>query len=210
MTKTPPRIPPLPRAEWTDEAREVFAFWGEPGARENGSAANLTMVQAHHPKLAMAYNIFGRHLLFDSTLPARPRELVVLRTSWHLKAEYEWHYHVGYALKIGMTLEEIAGLTETLDASRWDARDFAVLCAVDELLAESRIADATWAALGGFFDKHQLMDLVFTVGNYTILSWALASFGVQLEAHADKIGFDLKTESGAVPAAAYKPGEAQR
>src|SRR5438067_13238424 len=102
------RIVNLPREEWTDDAREVFSFWGEPGAWENGSRTNLLMVMANHPALGKAFNTFGKHLLIESSLPVRPRELVVLRTSWHLKAEYEWHYHVGYALTAGMTMEEIA------------------------------------------------------------------------------------------------------
>jgi 4-carboxymuconolactone decarboxylase len=209
MTKMTPRIPPLPREEWTDEARAVFAFWGEPNAWENGSAANLSMVLANHPKLAIAYNVFGKHLLLASTLPLRARELIVLRTSWHLKSAYEWHYHVGYAVNIGMTLEEIAATKEGPEAGNWDELDRAVLRAVDELRLEQRISDANWAVLGRHFDRHQLMDLVFTIGNYVMLSWAISSFDVQLEERVDKIDFDLKTESGAPPAATHKPGESK-
>ncbi len=72
MDDTKPRILPLPREEWTDAAREVFAFWGDPDAWENGSKTNVVMVMANHPALAMAYNAFGKHLLIDSTLPVRP------------------------------------------------------------------------------------------------------------------------------------------
>lgn len=207
MSQTTARIVPLPENEWTDEARAVFAFWGEPGAWEKGSAANLTMVQAQHPKLAMAYNTFGKHLLLNSTLRVRPRELVVLRTSWLLKCEYEWHYHVGYAVKAGLSLAEIAAVKQGADAGNWDDQDQAVLRAVDEMLRDSRLSDATWAKLSLYFDKHQLMDLVFTIGNYTMLSWALASFGVQLEERVDKIDFDLQTASGAPPVAGTRPGE---
>ena len=32
MSDKQPRIGNLPREEWTDAAREVFAFWGEPDA----------------------------------------------------------------------------------------------------------------------------------------------------------------------------------
>ncbi|WP_297488348.1 carboxymuconolactone decarboxylase family protein [Acidocella sp.] len=209
MTQHPTRIPPLPRAEWTEEARDVFAFWGEPGARENGSAANLSMVLASHPKLATAYNTFGKHLLIASTVPLRPRELIVLRTAWHLQADYEWHYHVGYALKAGMTLAEIAAVKEGPDAANWNEADAATLRAVDEILHAHRISDPTWAVLGRYFDRHQLMDIVFTIGNYAMLSWAIASFGVQLEDSADKIGFDLKTATGAPPITGERPGESK-
>lgn len=209
MTGTTARILPLPKEEWTDAARDVFAFWGEPDARENGSVSNLVMVQAHHPKLAMAYNVFGKHLLLESTLPVRPRELVVLRTSWRLKSAYEWHYHVGYALQIGMTLEEIAAIKDGPKAGNWNEHDRTVLAAVDELLDENALSDATWAALSGHFDKHQIMDLIFTIGNYTMLSWTIAAFGVQLEERVNKIDFDLKTETGEAPATGERPGESK-
>ena len=209
MSDSHPRIPSLPRAEWTDAAREVFAFWGEPGAWENGSKTNVMMAMATHPQLAMAFNTFGKHLLIDSTVPVRPRELIVLRTAWKLKSEYEWHYHVGYAINIGMTLEEIAAVKTGPAASNWNEQDGAVLSAVDELLEGSSIADETWAVLSTHFDKRQLMDLVLTIGNYVMTSWAIAAFRIGLEDGVDKIGFDLKTASGKVPGATFRPGETE-
>ena len=44
------------------------------------------------------------------------------------------------------------------------------------------IADATWAVLAAELDRHQLMDLVFTVGAYDLLAMAFRSFGVELDA----------------------------
>jgi len=43
------------------------------------------------------------------------------------------------------------------------------------------ISDATWAQLAARFSQQQLMDLVFAVGQYNMVSMALNSFGVQLE-----------------------------
>lgn len=209
MTDKARRISPLPREEWTDETREVFAFWGEPDSWNNGSKTNIVMVQAQHPKLTMAHNALGKHLLIDSTLPVRPRELVVLRTSWNLKSEYEWHYHVGYALNAGMSLQEIAAIGIGPSAPNWNEQDRAVLSAADELRENARITDPTWTILARHFDTPQLMDLVFTIGNYVMLSWAIASFDVALENGVDKIGFDLKTASGRIPGATYRPRETE-
>jgi 4-carboxymuconolactone decarboxylase len=205
------RIGNLPREEWTDEAREVFAFWGEPGAWENGSKTNMTMTLAHHPKLANAYHTFGKHLLLASTLPVRSRELVVLRTAWLAKCEYEWHYHVGYGLKAGLTLDEIVAVKDGPESPVWDGKDQdrAILQSCDELYRDSRISDATWAALSQFLDRHQLMDLVFTIGNYVMLSWAVSTFGIPVEDGVDQIGFDMKTRSGAAPEAGTRPLEDQ-
>ncbi|MEW9856586.1 carboxymuconolactone decarboxylase family protein [Novosphingobium sp. M1R2S20] len=207
--ETPIRVPPLPRDQWTDAAREVFAFWGEPGAWENGSRTSSQMVLANHPPLAMAFNHFGKHVLIDNTAPAWARELVTLRVAWHMKSQYEWHYHVGYALNLGMTLEQVAAIVVGPDAGSWSELDAAVLRCVDELWTHSRVQDATWAVLAHHFDTQQLMDLIFALGQYVMLGWALAAFGVQLEEGVDPIGFDLKTRAGLAPGRRLKPGEGE-
>lgn len=209
LTDARPRIGNLPREEWTDAAREVFAYWGEPNAFEQGSKVNMTMTLANHPDLANAYHTFGKHLLLGSTLAVRPRELVVLRTAWHLKCGYEWHYHVGYALKAGLTIDEIAAVRDGPSAAIWDGQDEdrAVLAAVDELYRDSKLSDASWAELSRFYDRRQMMDLLFTIGNYVMLGWAAASMGIGVEDDVDVIGFDLKTRSGKPAAATTRPLE---
>lgn len=203
------RVPNLPREEWTDAAREVFAFWGEPGSWENGSKTNMSMVLANHPPLAIAYQTFGKHLLLASTIAVRARELIVLRTAWLQQCEYEWHYHVGYAVSAGLTMDEIAAIRDGWESPVWDGKDEdrAVLRAVDELVENSRIGDEAYAALGRHFDRRQLMDLVFTIGNYVMLGWAVATFDIPVEDGVDPVGFDLKTRSGKSPGASNRPFE---
>ena len=209
MAGVNPRIGNLPREEWTDDAREVFAFFGEPGAYENGSSKNMSMALANHPELAKAYYTFGWHVLRTTTIAVRPRELIVLRTAWHQKCAYEWHYHVGYALNAGLTMEEIGAIRDGPSSTVWDGKDEdrAVLAAVDELVGNSRISDATWGELSRFFEKRQIMDLLFTIGNYVMLGWAAGAMGVLVEGDQDVIGFDLKTQSGNPPVATLRPKE---
>ncbi len=209
MTKPIQRISNLPREEWTDAAREVFAFWGEPNAWEEGSSKNMSMVLANHPPLAVAYCIFGKHLLLNSTIAVRARELIVLRVGYRQKCEYEWHYHVGYGLTAGLTLEEIGAVRDGWQSPVWDGKeeDRIVLRAVDELIDNARIGDETWELLNRHFTRQQKMDLVFTVGNYMMLSWAAATFGIPVEEDQDLIGFDLKTRSGSDPQGGFRPFE---
>jgi 4-carboxymuconolactone decarboxylase len=210
MTETTPRIALLQKKDAPAEAHSVFDFWGEQEAWEKGAATHISMTLANHPELALAYYNFGKHVMVNSTLPLRPRELVTLRASWLLKGDYEWHYHVGYALNLGLSLEEIAAVGTGPDAGNWNEEDRAVLRATDEFIHGARLSDETWATLGKYFTQKQVMDLLFTIGNYVMLTGALNSFGVQLEKHADKIGYDLKTASGKTPAATLKPGEKGR
>lgn len=207
MSDIKPRILPLPRAEWTDDAREVFAFWGEPNSWEEGSKTNIIMVMGNHPDLGKAFNVWGKHLLMSNTLPTRALELVILRVAWRVKSAYEWHNHVGYGMNAGLTLDEIAALRTFPEGGDWNEQDALILRSVDELMDNGNLSDATWEALGTHFDKRQKMDLVFSIGHYVMTSWALSVFGVEIEGGADQIGFDLKAASGKIPGKTYKPGE---
>ena len=59
--------------------------------------------------------------------------------------------------------------------------DRAVLSAVDELGDTCNLSDRTWAALGENLDERQLMDLVFTIGAYSMLAMAFITFDVEPE-----------------------------
>jgi alkylhydroperoxidase family enzyme len=50
------------------------------------------------------------------------------------------------------------------------------------------VTDESWKNLAAHYDTQQLMDLVFTVGQYNLVSMALNTLGVQLEEGA--AGFD--------------------
>ncbi len=66
-------------------------------------------------------------------------------------------------------------------APGWSPLDRAMLSAVDELIGEGEIADATWEVLSAELAEQQVMDLVFTVGAYEVLALAFRSFGIELD-----------------------------
>jgi 4-carboxymuconolactone decarboxylase len=209
MTDIVQRIPLCPREEWTDETREVFAFWGEPNSWEEGSKTNIIMVMGNHPPLGNIYNHWGKHFLMANSLTTRQLEIIILRVAWRVKSAYEWHNHVGYAMNAGLVLEEIAAIRDFPSGSSWSDEEAAMMQAVDDLIDSNKISDATWATLTNTLDKRQMMDLTFTIGHYVMTSWALSSFGVPIEGGADAVGFDLRTKSGRVPGKTHKPGETE-
>ena len=82
--------------------------------------------------------------------------------------------------KAGLTEEEIARIKEGPDAKGWAPFDATLLRAADELHTDSVVSDQTWAALSERYNTEQLMDTVFAVGQYTLVSMSLNSFKVQL------------------------------
>jgi 4-carboxymuconolactone decarboxylase len=175
------RIPPLPPADWGEEEHAAYAVLQSEATRDIGAASNVTMVLAQHPKLAKAYYTLGRHLLIESSVPHRLRELVTLRVAWHTKSGYEWHHHVRFGLRIGLTDDEIEAVKKGPEAAIWSASDRCVLRLTDELYEKSRISDLTWQELNQVLDRHRVMDLVFTIGHYVMTAWAIAAFGIPIE-----------------------------
>lgn len=173
---TAPRIPLLDEREVQGEAAELLAT-----SHVGGRLLNIFRCLAQHPKLLKRWRVFANHVLGKSTLPLREREILILRTGWLCNSVYEFGQHTEIGLDCGLTEEEIRRITEGPDAPGWSEEDRLLLRAADELHAWSRIGDETWAALARRWDRQQLMDIVFTVGNYTVVAMALNSFGVLLD-----------------------------
>jgi len=176
MRPSRPRLDPLPEAEWDDEQRDLVR-----AAEREGRALNIYRTLVRHPKLLKRWGVFGAHVLYKNSLPPRERELLVLRTGWLCRCEYEWGQHVIIAKASGLSDEEIERVKDGPEAGDWSEADAALLRAVDELHSDASVSDLTWQALSERFDSPQLIDLVFTVGQYHIVAMALNTLGVQLD-----------------------------
>jgi alkylhydroperoxidase family enzyme len=179
----PPRLTPLPPRSWPAEMRDALAPLKPPVPRsaDQPKGLNLLGTFARHPALIRAYHVFVSHLLYQSTLTARQRELVILRVAAKRGADYEWAQHVVLALEAGLSRAEITSVRGDDDAPGWPASEAALLAGVDELVGDARISDGTWRTLAADLSEQQLMDLVFTVGAYDLLAMALRSFGIPLD-----------------------------
>jgi alkylhydroperoxidase family enzyme len=173
-----PRIPPLAPTERDDRADELLAQVGAPVR----SAGNLFATLVRHPGLFRRWLPFGGKLLMG-LLPDRDRELLILRTAWRCRSDYEWSQHVRIAGDAGVTAEEMERLqvAESPDDPSWAPFDATLIRAADELHENCRLGDATWAALAARYDDRQLIEVPMLVGHYHLLAFTLNSLGVQLE-----------------------------
>lgn len=172
------RLTPLPEEQWDERVRGALAGFLPADRRNPRGAGNALATMVRHPDLAEAFVGFNAYLLMRSTLPARLRELAILRVARRRKCGYEWGHHARMAARTGLSESEIEAAGEGKAAGELDA---AVLAAVDELDDDSIVSDRTWATLGAHLDERQRMDLIFTVGAYCALAMAFNTFGVELE-----------------------------
>jgi alkylhydroperoxidase family enzyme len=173
---TPPRIPPLAEDARNDETRELL----EQVMQLTTGASNIFATLVRHPGLFRHWLPFGGKLLVGK-LPARERELLILRTAWNCRSEYEWGQHVVIARAAGVTDDEIARVPAGADAAGWDDFDRTLMRAADELHRDACIGDATWSALSARYDERQLIEVPMLVGHYHMVGFALNTFGVELE-----------------------------
>lgn len=174
MTASVPRLAPLDEKDWGKEERDVLER-----TMARGRVLNIFATLVRHPKALRRWLVFSNHVLFKSTLAPREREMLILRTGWRCRSEYEWGQHVEIAREIGMSEAEIAAVAQGPRAALWDAFEAALLTAADDLHEAQRISDDAWRTLTKRYNERQMIDLVYTVGNYTLVSMALNSFGVE-------------------------------
>ena len=183
-----PRIPALPSREWSADMGEALAAMipavqrhPRPPLEGRPRARSVVGTLAHHPELAKAFFTFNGHLLWATSLTPRQREIIVLRVAARRGAGYVWAMHLFEARDSGLTEEEIGRIAFGADAPYWAPLDQAILRAVDELVDDGAITEATWQALARELDQQQLLDLVFTVGCYEITSWLANSVGYEAD-----------------------------
>lgn len=188
-----PRLVPLPRERWGDDVISALRLAypeavvqrflsTEPDAKPVPSALT-TLV--HHPALAGPWLAYNNVLLANPALGHRMRELVVLRVAWRTQSRYEWAQHVMLAPRFDITDDDIDAIARDEPAEAWTPVERALVAATDQLIADHRVDDETWAQLAEHLDEKQLVEVVFVAGTYACLAMAFNSFGVQLEAGVD-------------------------
>jgi nitroreductase/alkylhydroperoxidase family enzyme len=173
-----PRIAPAIPEELDDDARQLLD--GVKVAGRDTVGANIFATLVRHKGLFRHWLPFGGKLL-SGKLPARERELLILRTGWRTRSHYEWGQHVIIARLVGITDDEIARARLGPEAEGWTDADRTLLRAADELHDDACISDATWAELAKTYDELQLVEIPMVVGHYHLVAFTLNSLGVQRE-----------------------------
>lgn len=173
------RLMPLPEAQWNQHQSALLTPLKKYS--KDGQAMNIFTTVARHPELFQSWLPLAAHILQNSSIPERERELIILRVGALSWSEYEFGQHYSIGKQAGLTEAEIVRLINSSPTSDWSEADQALIQAVDELHYDSFISDQTWSKLNAFLDEKQMLDLIFTVGQYKMVSMFLNSAGVQLD-----------------------------
>lgn len=165
---------------------------GKPYNAEAEAALKLMPVDialfrtvAHNPRVLTRWA--GGGLLDRGSITLRQRELVILRVTAMLGAEYEWGVHVAhFAEKAKFTPVEIAATVHG-QAADWPREDEALLVRiVGALIHSATIDDALWAAASAHFNSAQMIEIIALVGFYHLVSFTVNATGVAPEPGAPR------------------------
>ncbi len=160
------RLPPPDPSALPSETADLLALASDADGRPI-----LTIgVLAHNPALVGPFLGWAAALVLQGTLSKRDHELLALRIAMDCASDFEWDEHAGYAARAGLTAAEIARVRVGAGADGWDEHDRALLRAADELHADSTISGSTWEALAADHPADELVEILYVVGQYTMLS----------------------------------------
>jgi alkylhydroperoxidase family enzyme len=171
-----PRIAPL--VELTPELLEIMGGGINSPA---GTPLNIFGTIAHHPRLLKRFINFAGLFLNKGLLPAREREIVILRVGWNCQSVYEFGQHTVIGQRVGLSLSEIDALTKTMNEYQWSDRDATLIAMSDDLCNDNCVSESTWKKLAADWKEDELIELVMVAGTYRLVSGFLNTMGVELD-----------------------------
>ncbi|WP_255190736.1 carboxymuconolactone decarboxylase family protein [Natronobeatus ordinarius] len=153
-----------------------------------GGTLNVYRLLGNNVAVLEAFRSYGSTVWQESGLTPHERETVILATSCHADAPYEWHQHVRVALDEGMTREQIRAIS----SGDHEALEPELAAAVDyvDAFVEGDVDDDVHDRLADHFDDDVIVGIGALAGLYLGLARALDAFAVDTE--VEFVGWDLE------------------
>lgn len=175
-----PLLPPEEAQKRFAESRIADAV-KDPELARSMSRLNVLRALLNNPDITVAQSGLAGALMGSKTLNHRIRELVILRTGWRTKSEYEFVQHVAIARRLKMTEEEILGVRNPSACKAYSDADRAVIAMADELHEKAEVTPATWAALTRTFSSAELVELIMVAGFWRMMAGFLKTAEIPLD-----------------------------
>jgi len=153
------------RIDPPDPLPEVVAMTAPRG----GSAPITIAALAHCKPLVGPFLGWAAALALEGALGKRQHEILALRTAHNCRSAFEWSEHSRFARKAGLSEDDISRVA-TGATGGWSHPEQLLIAAADELHASTSISSSTWTELAENFTPAELVEAIYVVGQYTMLS----------------------------------------
>ena len=142
---------------------------------------NIFKMLGHSGELVDGFNRLGSQLLYFTKIDPVLREIAIIRVGVLSKAKYEVWQHERIGRQLGMSDEKIAAIHEGPDAAAFSEIEKQIMRFTDDVVANVRAGEATWAPLAARLSHQEMQELTLTIGFYMMVSRFLETFDVDLE-----------------------------
>ena len=160
-------MPPIPAEQLTDAQKQAAA---ELAAGPRGQLTGPFVPLLRSPEFMSRLQKTGEYLRYNSALPPRLNEFVILITARQWTQQYEWFVHHPLALKAGLNADVAQALAEGRRPTGMAEDEAAVYDFCDELFRTRSVSDATYARALAKFKEQGIIDMLGVVGYYSTLS----------------------------------------
>lgn len=163
------RMPPISDQAMTEAQREAVAEFREARGEPGGPWA----VILRSPDLLNRLRGVSDYLRFNSALPPRLSELVILITAREWTQNYEWAAHHPLALEGGLNPDIAAAIADGRRPAGMADDEEALYDFCTALHRDGRVSDATYARALAEFGEQGIVDMVGLSGYYTLIAMVL-------------------------------------
>jgi len=164
------RLPPIPADKLTPAQKKIV---DEYRKARNGEPGGPWAVLTRSPELMSRTLMLSDYLRFNSTLPARLSEFVILMTAREWGQNYEWNAHQPLAVKGGLNPEIAKAVAEGRRPAQMAEDEASLYDLIQELLHNRTVSDATYARAVSKFGEQAVVDAVSISGYYTMVAMLL-------------------------------------
>lgn len=141
--------------------------------------AHLFSALGRQRKLFRAWLRFSAQLMPGGQISRHETELVILRVAHLRQCQYELDHHVRIGKRFGVNAALVERIFVGPSAPEWSDRHRALLAAVDALVRDKNLDDATWESLRTHYREAQTVELCLLVGQYEMLATTIHTLRIQ-------------------------------
>jgi 4-carboxymuconolactone decarboxylase len=172
------RVPLVEEREHPELAESIAKIKGARGGR----LINIYRLMLHSPALANAWFDLNQAVRYGTEIDGQSRELAVIRVAILNDVEYVQRAHgPAYALKEGLTPEQVAAVEIWPASNLFSDRQRALLAYTDAMTRQIDVADAVFAEVRKYFTERQTVELTMLIGAYNMLTRFLKALQVDPE-----------------------------
>ena len=172
------RVPLLEENQHPELADSIAKIKGARGGR----LINIYRLMLHSPALANAWFDLNQAVRYGTEIDGQSREIAVIRVAMLNNVEYVQRAHgPAYALKEGLTPEQVAAIADWQPSKLFSAPQRALLAYTDAMTREIDVPDKIFAEVRKHFSQRQTVELSMLIGAYNMLTRFLKALKVDPE-----------------------------